>query len=410
MVITATLGLDTNNSFTYQLFTLVSAITLLSWLSSFLSKDQFEITRELPKIVCVGQPFEYWMRIRHLGKRSWNALEALETLDDCRPSFEDYSRVSNQRGGKRFLKWFWPISTFENARVEIAKPGAFPLVPGGSYQIPLKATPLRRGYLRFESCAVAQPDVLGISRSLTRIPHPQSIVVLPKRYQIPHLSMSHGQTYQRGGVALASKIGESEEFISLRDYRPGDPLRSIHWKSWSKTGKPIVKEFADEFFVRHALILDTFPSPSTNDAVFEEAVSIATSFACVLDTQESLLDLLFVGTEAFRFTAGRSVAPVDRMLEILACAEPCRTSTFSSLHRLFLGHSMETTHCICILLGWDEERKALIKSLQQLNIPALVLVLTSDEAPQLEGSFSQTKYLSVLQVRLNKVAEVLGSL
>ena len=57
---------------------------------------------------------------------------------------------------------------------------------------------------------------------------------------------------------MASSVGESEEFVSLRDYRRGDPMRHIHWKSWAKTGKPIVKEFQDEFFVRHALILDTF--------------------------------------------------------------------------------------------------------------------------------------------------------
>ena len=64
--------------------------------------------------------------------------------------------------------------------------------------------------------------------------------------------------YQEGGVALAANIGRSEEFVSLREYRHGDPVRHIHWRSWAKTGKPIVKEFEDEFFVRHALVLDTF--------------------------------------------------------------------------------------------------------------------------------------------------------
>jgi uncharacterized protein (DUF58 family) len=57
---------------------------------------------------------------------------------------------------------------------------------------------------------------------------------------------------------MASNIGQSEEFVSLREYRRGDPPRHIHWRSWAKAGKPIVKEFEDEFFVRHALVLDTF--------------------------------------------------------------------------------------------------------------------------------------------------------
>ena len=82
--------------------------------------------------------------------------------------------------------------------------------------------------------------------------------------------------------------------MALRDYRPGDPPRHIHWRSWAKMGRPIVKEFEDEFFVRHALILDTFCEAPEADR-FEESVSVAASFACSLQTQDSLLDLLFVG-------------------------------------------------------------------------------------------------------------------
>jgi uncharacterized protein (DUF58 family) len=54
--------------------------------------------------------------------------------------------------------------------------------------------------------------------------------------------------YQQGGVALASNVGQSDEFVALRDYRQGDPLRHIHWRSWARAGKPVVKEFEDEFF------------------------------------------------------------------------------------------------------------------------------------------------------------------
>ena len=48
------------------------------------------------------------------------------------------------------------------------------------------------------------------------------------------------------------------------------------------------------------------------------AVSVAASFACTVLTQESLLDLLFVGPQSYCFTAGRGLAQADQMLEILA--------------------------------------------------------------------------------------------
>ena len=78
----------------------------------------------------------------------------------------------------------------------------------------------------------------------------------------------------QGGVSLAASVGDSEEFIGLRDYRPGDPLQKVHWKSFARTGKPIVREFQDEFFERHALILDTSSSRG-EDAVFEEAIAVS---------------------------------------------------------------------------------------------------------------------------------------
>src|SRR5205814_5457579 len=130
--------------------------------------------------------------------------------------------------------------------------------PKGSAEIRAELVPLKRGYLRLTGMTVSCPDPFGLFRALKKIPAPQSVLILPKRYFLPPIDLPGKMKYQQGGVAMASSVGESEEFVSLRDYRPGDPLRHIHWKSWAKTGKPIVKEFQDEFFVRHALILDTF--------------------------------------------------------------------------------------------------------------------------------------------------------
>jgi uncharacterized protein (DUF58 family) len=175
-------------------------------------------------------------------------------------------------------------------------------------------------------------------------------------------------------VALASNVGQSEEFVSLRDYRYGDPLRHIHWRSWAKTGKPVVKEFEDEFFVRHALVLDTFIDEPQSE-LFEEAVSVAASFACTVLTQESLLDLLFVGPQSYCFTAGRGLAQADHMLEILASVQPCLDQSFATLDHLVLNHASSVSGCICVFLEWDSLRQNLVQKLRALGVPVLVLLL-----------------------------------
>jgi uncharacterized protein (DUF58 family) len=135
-----------------------------------------------------------------------------------------------------------------------------------------------------------------------------------------------------------------------------------------------VREFEDEFFVRHALVLDTF-TDRPYSAEFEEAVALAASFACTLLTQESLLDLLFVGPQAYCFTAGRGLAHADHMLEILASVRPCHESPFSSLDELVVNHTSTVSGCILVLLHWDAERQRLVGKLKAVGVPVTVLLV-----------------------------------
>jgi uncharacterized protein (DUF58 family) len=207
-------------------------------------------------------------------------------------------------------------------------------------------------------------------------------LILPQLYPVPPISLPGLRRYQSGGVALTSSVGDSEEFRALREYRPGDSPRKIHWKSWAKVGKPIVKEEQDEYFVRHALILDTFTNQSDGDPLerdlFEAAVSVAASFACEVQTQESLLDLMFVGLETYCFTAGRGLGQTSRMLEILASVVPSQAQSFEALIPMVMNRLSLLSGCICVFLTWDAARKALIQCLEQRQIPTLVLLVAPD--------------------------------
>jgi uncharacterized protein (DUF58 family) len=231
------------------------------------------------------------------------------------------------------------------------------------------------------------------------VPLPQSVLILPKRYALPLIALPGTMKYQQGGVALASNVGQSDEFVALRDYRQGDPLRHIHWRSWARAGKPVVKEFEDEFFVRHALVLDTFTEHANSEA-FEEAASVAASFACTIQTQESLLDLLFVGSESYCFTAGRGVAHGEQLLEILASVRPSPRGSFDKLEHLVLKHISKVTGCIFVLLAWDKQRRDLIQKVRTLGVPLLALVVVDagvDQAPLIRPGDDRPERFFVLE-------------
>jgi len=374
-VVAAMMGIDPDNTVGYQAFTLLFAMLVVGTVFTFYFRLRCSAVRLLPRFGTAGQPFNYRVAIRNLTPRTQVGLTLLENLADPRPSYRDWKALQLEdekhirpfRISRRRRTIPFQLATVKEAVVP-------PMAAKQEVQTEVQVTPLRRGILQFDSVSLARTDPFGLFRTFVKRPLPQSVLILPKRYWLPPVALPGVMKYQQGGVALASNVGQSDEFVALREYRRGDPIRHIHWRSWAKVGKPIVKEFEDEFFVRHALVLDTFTERPHSDE-FEEAVSVAASFACTVLTQESLLDLLFVGTEAYCFTAGRGLAHADQMLEILASVRPCPDRPFSSLETLVLNHASALSGCICVLLAWDEERRDLVAKLKALGLPVLVLVV-----------------------------------
>jgi len=369
------MGVDIENTVTYQSFALLFGFLIFSIGCSFFFRARFSARRVLPRFGTAGQPLFYQVTLKNLTRRVQAGLTLLDDLADPRPGFQEWLafklaesrqirpfRVSRQR----------QRSPFRRATI---KPSPVPPVGiNAEVSVRMELVPLRRGLLRFSGLTVGCADPLGLFRAFRQIPARQEVLILPKRYLLPPIALPGQMKYQEGGVALAASVGCSEEFVSLRDYRHGDPLRHIHWRSWAKTGKPIVKEFEDEFFVRHALVLDTFTDEPRSE-VLEEAVSVAASFACTVLTQESLLDLLFVGNESYCFTAGRGLGTADQMLKILASAQNCADKPFAALEHLVFGHVTAVTGCICIFQKWDAPRREFIRKLKLLKVPVLVLVV-----------------------------------
>jgi uncharacterized protein (DUF58 family) len=410
-MVSAVAGLDIDNTVGYQAFMLLLFVLIIAFLGSRFFRAKFKLERALPRFGTVGQPFTYRVRVENLTRKQQNSLTLLEDFADARPSFKDwleFQKAEAKRIRPFRLNQRRNLQPFTLATV---KDGIIPPLPAKGYgELNVEVLPLKRGVLRFAGATIGRPDPFGLFRAFVKVLAPQSTLILPKRYPLPSFALPGTMEYQHGGVALASNVGHSEEFVALRDYRRGDPLRHIHWRSWAKTGKPIVKEFEDEFFVRHALVLDTFCEHPQSE-LFEEAVSVAASFACTIVTQESLLDLLFVGEEAYCFTSGRSLARSDQMLEILASVRPCMDKKFGALEHLVVGHADAVSGCVCVMIAWDETRRSFVKKLESLGVPVLVLVIVPrGEAQSFEAAALRDRPERLVVLEIGKIAEGLAGL
>ena len=416
LVASAVVGLDTNQTLAYQIFPFLLFLFVGTMTWGIIFRAQFAAERKLPRFGTVGENLHYSVIVENRTGKRQTGLYILEDLENFLPTFDEFLQVPEPDQRDRnpvdraigYHRWLWLLSRKQGAR--FGEQSVPPLPPQGKGEVPVRIIPSRRGHLRFAGLTIACPDPLGLFKAFHRISAPQSVLILPRRYPLPSIRLPGTRRYQPGGVALASSVGDSQEFLSLRDYRPGDPLRRIHWRSWAKTGRPVVKEYQDEFFVRHALILDTFQEKAYDER-FEEAVSVAASFVSTMETQESLLDLMFVGTEAYCFTSGRGLAHTDRMLEILASVKACTDKAFSVLPPLVLERADLLSGCICILLSWDEKRQELARLLRALGIPLLVLVITDHRTPRpLDPGPMKGSSRNLVELQVGKIEQGLARL
>ena len=117
-------------------------------------------------------------------------------------------------------------------------------------------------------------DLLGLFPLPLRKPAPAAVLVLPRRAEAdppPGLLGGPGD----GAVLRPRPGGGPGEDYDLRDYRPGDPLRSVHWKLSSKREALVVKEVLEPRRAAIVLTYDHFGPPEELDAALERLCALS---------------------------------------------------------------------------------------------------------------------------------------
>jgi uncharacterized protein (DUF58 family) len=208
------------------------------------------------------------------------------------------------------------------------------------------------------------------------------LLVYPAFTPLEQFEVPHGRNYQPGGIAVASQIGESTEFFGTRDWRSGDRVRDIHWPSFARTGKPIVKEFQEEYFVRLALVLDVEARTAKEEKRFEQALSLAAGIADALARRDYIVDLFAAGPQIFHFQAGRALAHVENILEILSCLEPGDRLDVDALETTLLPEAPKLSAVVFVMMDWEPRRAALVARLKANGVAVRVLSMHPDRRPE----------------------------
>lgn len=256
------------------------------------------------------------------------------------------------------------------------------LAPGEELAVPLAIHLPTRGFYRLDRLRAETIFPFGIwRRGKFQKDVVDDILVLPNFTPLEHLDLPISMRHQPGGMALTSNLGESPEFLGIRDYREGDNPRDIDWRSWARTGKPAVKEYHEEYFCRVALVLDTQLQKGhpEKDNQFEAAVSIAAAVADQLAKQETVIDIFAAGPSLYRLQAGRNLAFVENILEVLACLEGTEEYPFQLIIPELMDEISQIASVVFVLLDWDEHRARFVQTVTDLGA-AVKVILIRDSA------------------------------
>lgn len=117
--------------------------------------------------------------------------------------------------------------------------------------------PKERGEYHFGNLNIYASSPLGfVARRFTF----QKDAMLPSYPSFIHLRkyelMALQSEFMLGGIKKIRKLGHTMEFEQIKDYVPGDDIRTINWKATSKTNRLMVNQFQDEKSQRIFMLID----------------------------------------------------------------------------------------------------------------------------------------------------------
>ena len=170
-----------------------------------------------------------------------------------------------------------------------------------------------RGVYRLGTLTIGTDFPFGLFRKERDVMLPDELVIWPRTDRAVRAhSAGAGQQIRREASVAGAAPGARGEYRGLREYRPGDDPRDIHWRSSARLNVPVVREYDQDASETVWIALDV-AQPDGPDA--EAAVEIAASLAA-----RSIQTGAPVGLSAgeFQVQPGTGAGHLELILDALA--------------------------------------------------------------------------------------------
>jgi uncharacterized protein (DUF58 family) len=254
------------------------------------------------------------------------------------------------------------------------------LGPQKSCTFQILVTPIKRGQLICLGTRLASKYPFGLLARFRTVVDTRPVLIYPPLGNLmSHMLPASRQNDFQTGPTQPKYRGTSEEFYALREYRPGDNPRLIHWKRTARTGRLIVREMSQYSPHRLTVILDTY-LPDNHPSklfLFEQMVSFTATVLCHSLERGFKAGLVCSGLPPFMVPplAGREAQ--HRILRTLSAVESQFDSSLSDLfHNWRFTGSWSGR---CFIIAQSPPSPQLVNRLGEVIGPVQVFIAGSSE-------------------------------
>ncbi len=204
--------------------------------------------------------------------------------------------------------------------------------------------------------------------------------VLPTFSPLERLGLPFSYKSQNIGMTADTRAGNSPEYLGNRDYIPGEPARRLDFKAWARVGRPVVREFQEEFNSEVAIVLDTHRPWSLRHRKrdrrkLEASVSLAAAIAHHLDQRSIPIETFLAGQELHLLQSSAEATHFESVMDVLSEVDFTRIDQLPQLLPMVSESFESVTIAFCVFIDWDENRERFTREIVESGCAVKIFVV-----------------------------------
>jgi len=254
------------------------------------------------------------------------------------------------------------------------------LPSGSTARTKLKTIFLKRGKYNIGPVFIYLYDFFGLYAFKKTLPIYSEIYVYPKTFFINKLPELNRGISPWFGIETARTSGEFDEYFGIREYKPGDPIKNIHWLSTVRNNKLIVKQYQHQSYFRVSLIFNLEPNRNFGEgreSVIEYMIKIAASLIKYLIEKNISVEIISHSKEFVYIPFNKGREYLEDIMKFLAIAVPESNVSLGEIFQDYSSYISDNSSLICIMLDKDWEYLPYMLPLCKRNVLLVPIILMS---------------------------------